>query len=110
MFPANKKQPSTWQDALKLVGRCPICNAEYAMGSAKLFAKKDSASLVHVNCTKCQSAVMFMIMIMGQGLSSVGMITDLSFEDAKRLYGSEEITLDEALAAYTDIKNNKIFN
>lgn len=109
MLPLNKKQPATWQDAMKFVGRCPICNAEYPVESAKLFARKDSANMVHINCSKCGSAVMFMIMVIGHGLSSVGMVTDLSFEDAKRLYGADEITLDEALAAYSDIRNNKIF-
>jgi len=108
MLPVNKKQPSSWQDALKFVGRCPICNAEYKAEEAKLFAKKESANLVHVNCCQCKSSVVFMIMLLGQGLSSVGMVTDLSFEDAKRLYGADEITLDEALDAYDYIQNNQL--
>lgn len=91
------------------MGKCPICSAEYKTENAKLFAKKDSANLVHVNCGTCRSSMMFMIMLMGQGLSSVGMLTDLSFEDAQRLHTAKEITLDEALDGFTFIQNNQSF-
>ena len=40
---------------------------------------------------------MAMIVMLGQGLSSVGMITDLSYADVERLHRSEAISLDEAL-------------
>ena len=40
---------------------------------------------------------MAMIVMLGQGLSSVGMITDLSFADVERLHRVEPISLDEAL-------------
>lgn len=92
---------------MKIVGKCPICSAEYKTEHARLFAKKESANLVHICCGKCQSSMLFMIMIMGQGLSSVGMVTDLSFEDASRLYSAREITLDEVLEGHDLINTDQ---
>ncbi len=110
MLPLNKKQPHSWRDALKFVGSCPVCHREYDPEAARLFAKNNNANMVHINCGHCKSAMMFMIMVLGQGLSSVGMLTDLSFDDARKLYGAEAMTLDEVLEGYQFINNNQFLS
>ncbi len=100
MQPAPQKRPESWEKALKFMGRCPICDKEYKKESARLFAQRQSANLVHINCVYCRSSLIAMIMVLGQGLSSVGMVTDLSFEDARRLHNVEPISLDEILEGY----------
>jgi hypothetical protein len=43
--------------------------------------------------------------MLGQSLSSVGMVTDLNLADAKRLYQAGAVTLNEALNGYKAIDN-----
>lgn len=102
----NKQNPSdVWREALKLINRCPICSHPYQSEQAKVFAKAAGASLVHLTCTKCQSYFVAMIVVMGQGLSSVGIVTDLNFADASRLYRAEALTTDEIIDGFQTIED-----
>jgi len=102
----KNNRPESWLEALKFIGHCPICNERYEADRAKLFAQRDAANLVHINCGKCASNFIAMIVMMGQGLSSVGMVSDLSFEDAKKLYKTAPITVDEIIDGYQYIYKN----
>jgi len=103
MPPSNNSE--SWREALKFINRCPICATSYKEEAARLFAKSETASLVHLTCPNCQSYFVAMIVVVGQGLSSVGMVTDLSFEDARRLYAAPAITTDELIEGYTELNN-----
>jgi len=103
-------QPEPWQEALKFIGKCPLCGTAYNAVTAKLFAKKESANLVHLTCVKCKSAFMAIIMTFGQGISSVGMVTDLSFDDAKRMYNGRPLTVDEVIEGYQFLQTKDFIN
>ncbi len=103
---AKNNRGESWLEALKFIGHCPICNHRYEENRAKLFAKQDAANLVHITCGKCSSNFIAMIVIMGQGLSSVGMVTDLNFNDAKQLYKTAPLTVDEIISGYQFIQKN----
>lgn len=83
-----------------MMSRCPICKADYEPDAAKIFAKNETASLVHLTCQGCGSGFVAMIVLLGQGLSSVGMVTDLNFADVERLHTAESITVDEIIDGY----------
>ncbi len=103
-------QPEFWREALKFINKCPICSAAYIVEHAELFATEDQASLVHLTCEQCHSYFIAMIVAVGHGLSSVGMVTDLSAGDAKRLYRRAPIALNEALEGYELLQNSERFN
>lgn len=105
---ALSAKPESWREALKFINRCPICSENYETDKAQLFAANETASLIHIACQKCQSYFVAMIVMVGHGLSSVGMVTDLSFDDICRLYKTEPITTDEMIKGYQAI-NNKHF-
>jgi len=94
----SKHEP--WQEALRLMSKCPICSHSYPTEAVKFFLKKETSSLVHSTCSNCQSAFVAMIMTLGKGVSSVGMVTDLDFKDVQRLYDKQSITLDEVIEGY----------
>lgn len=100
----SKKSSEFWREALKFIGRCPVCDKNYKAETARLFAKKESVNMVHIACGSCGSALIAMITAMGQGMSSVGMVTDLTFEDAQKLYSRDPITLDQALDASEELR------
>ncbi len=105
-----QRQPDSWREALQFINKCPICSGIYKASNAELCAKNDSASLVHITCDRCQSYFMAMILQMGQGLSSVGMITDLSFADTKRLYQASPLTVNEMIAGYQAMQQRTFLN
>ncbi len=108
-----QKQPTptdSWREALKFINKCPICSNSYTPEQATLFGKNEAASLVHLTCTKCQSYFVAMILVLGQGFSSVGMVTDLSLKDAERLSTVQPITMNEAIAGFQLIQNTGMFN
>lgn len=102
----GEKQTEPWKSTVKFIGRCPICNTEYKQESARFFAEQDSSRLVHITCDKCSSNFLAMVVFAGQGLSSVGMITDLSCEDAIRLHRQPAVSLDEVIECHEFLKNN----
>lgn len=85
---------------LKLINRCPACSTAYDTREARLFQKTERATLLHLTCTGCQSFFIAMVVKIGAGMGSLGMITDLSFDDIKRLYRTPEISTDELIAGY----------
>lgn len=96
----NKKQAEPWQQGLKLITQCPVCGGDFETKAAKFFIKKEESQLVHITCGQCQGNFIAMIMIFGKGISTIGMVTDLSFEDVKRIYGSAPIEIDEVIEGY----------
>ncbi|HLD60671.1 MAG TPA: hypothetical protein VJA27_00875 [Patescibacteria group bacterium] len=102
MFTPRKHQDS-WREALKFISSCPVCNTSYNTDEARLFAKTETATLVHIACPSCNSFFMAMILTLGQGLSSLGIVTDLSYEDAKRLHRGTPLTIDEVIESHEKI-------
>lgn len=96
----SKGKQGAWGKTLKLISQCPICSHDYKTEPAKLFANKKNAQFVHITCDSCKISFMAIIMLLGKGISTVGMVTDLNFEDAKRLYGNSPITIDQVIEAH----------
>lgn len=96
MLPAKKGRLS-WEEALKFINKCPVCGEVYTPDQARLFAQKNKANLVHISCGACQGNFIAMILVMNQGLSTIGMVSDLNFEDAGRLHALEPIGIDELI-------------
>lgn len=105
-MPSLPKKSESWREALKFINRCPICSGIYDGKEARLFAKNDAATLVHLTCGQCASYFVAMVLIVGQGVSSVGMVTDLNFDDARRLYRVEPISTDEIIDAHELMDQN----
>jgi len=103
MFGAKKSRLS-WHDALKFINKCPSCGAVYSTDKARLFAQSNTVNLVHITCSDCGGGFIAMILVMNQGISTIGMLSDLSFEDAKRLYALSPISIDELIEGREEIK------
>src|SRR3989339_630404 len=99
MLPNNGK-PDSWRKTLKLISRCPVCNHDYQSEAAKLFASGGEAKFVHFTCGNCSSHFMAMVMTVAKGVSTVGMITDLSFDDLQKLHKISPLSIDEAIEGH----------
>lgn len=65
-----------------------------------MLEEKDGAHLIHVECNNCHSSIVAVIITGGIGVSSVGLITDLTSSDVMRFKESPPINEDEVLEAY----------
>ncbi|MEK7681116.1 MAG: hypothetical protein AAB348_03690 [Patescibacteria group bacterium] len=107
---AKNNSDESWKNDIQLISQCPVCGIKYKNDSAKLYAGKKNANFVHITCHRCGSYFMAMVMNLGRGTSTVGMITDLSFLDIKRLYSRESITVDEVIEWHKLLSNSGIRN
>ncbi|MDO8625925.1 MAG: hypothetical protein Q7K39_00500 [Candidatus Magasanikbacteria bacterium] len=114
MTQVAKPRNDAWREALKIISRCPVCSTIYNQEDARSFAYEEKAALVHLTCRHCQGFFLAMVVKLGVGLSSVGMVTDLNYIDLKRLHAAGTIEIDELIEGAVSIKNpdfiNKIVN
>lgn len=105
---SKKDRSHSWQDILRVINRCPVCGSVYSEQKAKLFAQREKTQMIHFACESCQGNFIAMVMFMNRGLSTIGLISDLNFEDAKNKFVLPPITLDEVIIYHKDIQNNQI--
>ncbi len=90
-------------DGLNLVSYCPLCNTHYNPKDANLLEEKDGAHLIHLQCSHCSSSIVAVIITGGLGVSSVGLITDLTGEDVIKFKNASWINEDDVIEAYKSI-------
>ena len=97
---SNFQHSSSSLDNLRLISYCPLCNAHYSPTEAKILEQKDGAHLIHVECGNCRSSIVAVVITGSIGISSVGLITDLTSQDVMRFKNGEAISEDDVIAAY----------
>ena len=102
---AKNQGDDSWKKTLKLISHCPICNQNYKSKSAKLFVSENEAKFAHFTCEDCGSHFMAVVMAAARGMGTVGMVTDLSFQDVSRLYLVPPLTVDEVIEGYKFINS-----
>jgi hypothetical protein len=95
-------------EGLKLISRCPLCKTSYDPLEAKVLQERDDAHLLHIICRKCANAVLALIFVSNDGVSSVGLVTDCSYDDVLRFRESGEVSIDDVLAVYACAGTNLI--
>ncbi|HLD31689.1 MAG TPA: hypothetical protein VJB37_02220 [Patescibacteria group bacterium] len=93
---------------LKILSQCPLCQGSYEAGKDNVLAERAGVHLVHVTCPHCQNAILAMVSVSRSGLSSVGMVTDLSAADVRRLRARATLSEEEMFSYCQLIHNNKI--
>lgn len=93
-------------DNTKVFSTCPICGTKYYSADAKILEEKDNGHLVHIQCKKCKSSVVALILASGVGVSSVSLVTDLTSEDVLKFKDSEPIRYDDVIDLHQSLKNN----
>ena len=103
-----------WRKSLKLISHCPVCNSAYKDEEVRVFENRKGARLVHITCVDCLSYFVAAIMAVERGVSTIGMITDLSYADFKKLESKTPISVDEIIDSHQLVASpgfeNKFFN
>ena len=88
---------------LAYILRCPVCGHRYNPDQTKIIDTGEEkplngrSLLVHTDCDRCKSSVVFSISLDGPEIFSVGMVTDLTAADTIRFRDRESITFDEVI-------------
>ncbi len=102
----ESQNPLFSNESIRLVSYCPLCNTQYNPLSAKIVEERDDAHLLHIKCKKCSSSIVALVLSSGMGISSVGLITDLSEEDVVRFKNGKRISSDDVLNLYSFLRSS----
>ena len=98
---------------LGFILRCPICGHKYNLDKSRVVdSEQDDAYneawvLIHSDCNKCKSSVMFNVEIKGPEVFSVGMVTDLTGVDSQKFNRLGPITPNDILGIHKELKQFK---
>jgi len=93
--------------------RCPVCGIKYKLDQTKVVETmhdefySEASILIHSDCQKCKSSVMFNVEIRGPEVFSVGMVTDLTRQDTARFKKHKPISANEVIGVHKEIREFK---
>ena len=64
---------------------------------AKLLGQDGDTRLLHVTCRKCHHTILTLVLVNKVGASSVGILTDLSYEDVLRFQANKAVTVNDVI-------------
>lgn len=103
-----KQNPYLPNEGLKLISYCPLCNMQYNPLSAKILDERDDAHLVHVECRRCGSLIVALVLTGGIGISSVGLVTDLTSEDVLKFKDQDKIQTDDVIELHSALEQDEL--
>ena len=84
-------------DHLRLITHCPMCRASYQDAEVRFCNDLGTAKVYHCTCLTCAHALLVVVMENPSFSSSIGMVTDLSADDVRRLDRQTALTTDECV-------------
>lgn len=105
----RKRTSQFWNDGLQLVSFCPLCETEYNPTEAKELGEKGDARLLHITCKGCSNSFIALMLLNQGGVSSVGLITDLSYKDVMKFKDSPSVDTDDVLEVHGALEDEKRF-
>jgi len=93
---------------LHLISYCPLCNTHYNPSKASILEEADGAHLIHISCKKCSSSILAVIITGGIGISSIGLITDLTDNDVMKFKLGSRVDEDDVIDAVKSISKGDL--
>ncbi len=87
-------------DTLRLVSYCPLCNASYSPLRTRVLDERDGAHLLYIQCASCGSSIVATVLTSTIGVTSIGLLTDLTGDDVLRFKDEGGITADGVLQVH----------
>ncbi|MBI3114982.1 MAG: hypothetical protein HYZ09_00615 [Candidatus Kerfeldbacteria bacterium] len=80
----RQQSPFSPSEGLKVISACPLCEVHYSPLQAHIIEQREDAHLLHLECRNCGSAVVAAVLNGQLGISSVGLLTDLTSDDVMK--------------------------
>lgn len=90
-----------------MISYCPLCETAYNPMEARILDEKEDGHLLHIRCKKCWNSILALVLVSNVGVSSVGLVTDLVYEDVQKFRtGTSEVTVDDVLEVHELLEND----
>lgn len=96
----NQNKPLKYDEIEKIASYCPFCNTSFFPKKASVIGESNESWLLHVNCDHCASSIVLLLLISEVGVSSFGLVTDLTGNDVMRFKGSSGLEADDLINLY----------
>lgn len=97
---SSKQGSEIWNEGLRLVSYCPVCETRYNPMQARILGQDGETHLLHVRCRKCHNSILALVLVNQVGASSVGLLTDLTYDDVIRFRSHESVSIDDVIDAH----------
>jgi hypothetical protein len=97
---AKRKAHQNLPEVLRLISYCPLCEATYSPLRARILQEREDAHLLHIQCSNCHSSIVALVLSSAIGVTSVGLVTDLTGEDVLRFKDAEALSADQVLSLH----------
>lgn len=92
-------------ESQRIINRCPLCGGSASRLEARLLGQTPERQTVHVHCHECAGSIIAYFMMSGMGMTSYGLVTDLSFDDFIKFNHGSSIELDDVIRAHENLKS-----
>ncbi len=101
-----EKKSTEWSEGLRLVSYCPVCETRYNPMHARVLGKDGETQLLHVQCKKCRNSILALVLVNQVGASSVGLLTDLTYDDVLLFKVNDQISIDDVIGVHEFLKKD----
>lgn len=106
-LPSNSRRSSSAR--LKPITSCPMCHATYKPAEARILDETNGRHLLHIECKKCGNSVLALVTAGERGISSIGLITDLTASDTLRFKDSFGVVIDDVIGIHELLNEGRNF-
>jgi hypothetical protein len=88
---------------------CPVCSKGNKKNKLKVVDSGEGKMYLHLTCLNCLSSILISASYSEMGITYVGVMSDLSFEDAIKFKDKEVFCADDVLYFYKELqKKNQL--
>ena len=102
--PLQRSSPY-FDEGVKLISYCPLCETSYNPHEARILGEKDDSHLLHIRCGNCSNAIIALVLISAVGVSSVGLVTDLGYDEVNRFKSAPAVSTDDVIETHHLLQN-----
>lgn len=97
-----------FDESLKLVSSCPVCQRRYNPVEIKVLAEKNNSHLIYIKCQHCSTAILAVILVNNLGVNSIGLITDLNSDEILKFKEESLVDCDDVLEIHQALMKDKV--
>jgi len=92
---------------LQSIIRCPVCNKKYRPAKMLMIDEDEKRTTFHLACTDCGASSMVFVSMGQFGVVSLGILTDLQQNEAKKVFFDTVVSSDQVLEAHQFLKQHR---
>ncbi len=105
----RKNQDELFTSVSQLVSYCPLCDVSFYPEAVVVISEDRKIQLLHATCNHCYSSVVILLLNNERGVTSVGLVTDLTGEDVARFKDSECVSCNDVIELHALVKQSSLF-